>query len=218
MTENNVTEEIIENEIKEIKLVCASKNRGKIAEFKELLDGTDINLMTLREFPSIGTIEETGKTFVENAIIKATITARLLGVPAIADDSGLIVRALNNEPGVFSARYASEDASDWDNLQKVLKEMRGEEDRRAAFKCFIAIARPDGKTMTFGGSCEGAIARRPRGGNGFGYDPIFLCGPFLRQTFAELSNNEKNLISHRAKALGRMYRDIERVKAFLLAE
>lgn len=214
MTENNATE-IMENETPEIKLVCATKNRGKIAELKELLANTDIHLMTLREFPSIGAIEETGKTFVENAVLKAATTARLLGVPALADDSGLIVRALNNEPGVYSARYASEDASDWDNLQKVLKNLRGVADRRAAFKCFIAIARPDGQTMTFGGSCEGAIAARPRGTNGFGYDPIFLCGPFLRQTFAELNNNEKNLISHRAKALGKMYRDIERVKAFL---
>ena len=199
----------------EIKLACATRNRGKITELKDLLAETDITLMTWRDFSPVGPIEETGKTFAENAIIKAATTAKILGIPALADDSGLMVKALNNAPGIYSARYASEDASDWDNLQKVLFEMRGIEDRRAAFKCFIAIAKPDGQAITFGGSCDGAIAARPRGGNGFGYDPIFLCGPFLRQTFSELTDNEKNLISHRAKALGSMYRHIDRVKAFL---
>lgn len=210
-----MTETSSETAAPEIKLACATRNRGKITELNELLANTDITLMTWRDFPPVGHIEETGKTFAENAVIKASVTAKTLGVPALADDSGLIVRALNNAPGVYSARYASEDASDWDNLQKVLQEMRGEENRRAAFKCFIAIARPDGEAITFGGSCEGAIALRPRGSNGFGYDPIFLCGPFLRQTFAELTDNEKNLISHRAKAMGSMYRHLDRVRAFL---
>lgn len=198
-----------------IKLVCASRNRSKIKELKALLAETEIKLLELHEFPPIGNIEETGKTFAENAKLKAIITAQKLGVPSIADDSGLMVRALNNAPGVYSARYAGEDASDWDNLQKLLKDMRGVEDRRGAFKCFIAIARPDGACLVFGGSCDGAIARKPKGANGFGYDPIFLCGPFLRQTFAELSDNEKNLISHRAKALGRMYKHLDQVTAFL---
>lgn len=210
-----ITETIEDTAAPEIKLACATRNRGKITELKDLLADTDITLMTWRDFAPVGHIEETGKTFAENAIIKAATTAKILGVPALADDSGLIVRALNNAPGVYSARYASDDASDWDNLQKVLHEMRGVTDRRAAFKCFIAIARPDGEAITFGGSCDGAIAPRPRGSSGFGYDPIFLCGPFLRQTFAELTDNEKNLISHRAKALGSMYRHLDRVRAFL---
>lgn len=205
----------MENKQQPITLVCATKNRGKILELKELLADTDIDLKTLREFPVIADIEETGATFAENAVLKAVTTARLLGTPALADDSGLTVRALNDEPGVYSARYAGENASDWDNLQKVLKNMRGVTNRKAAFKCIIAIAKPNGQSIIFGGLCEGAIALRPRGSNGFGYDPIFLCGPFLRQTFAELSNNEKNLISHRARALGKMYQDMERVKTFL---
>lgn len=201
----------------EIKLVCATKNKGKIIEIKELLSNTSIRLLSLEDFSSIEDIEETGETFIQNAVLKAVTTAKLLGVPAMADDSGLIVRALNNAPGVRSARYAGEGAGDWANLQKLLAQMQGVQDRRAAFKCFIAIARPDGQSITFGGSCEGAIAFEPKGQNGFGYDPIFLCGPFLRQTFAQLSNNEKNLISHRAKALGSMYRHLNRVKDFLAA-
>lgn len=198
-----------------IKLVCATKNKGKIAEIKELLANTDIKLLSLDDFSPIGDIEETGQTFMDNAVLKAVTTAKLLGLPAMADDSGLIVRALNNAPGVRSARYAGPGAGDLANLQKVLAQMQGVQNRRAAFKCFIAIAKPNGQSITFGGSCEGAIAFEPKGENGFGYDPIFLCGPFLRQTFAQLTNNEKNLISHRAKALGAMYRHLDRVKAFL---
>lgn len=201
--------------MKEISLVCATKNRGKIKELAELLADTPVRLKGLNEFAPIGDIEETGKTFVDNARLKAETTARLLGVPAIADDSGIIVRALGNAPGVRSARYAGEHATDEQNLQKLLQDMEGIADRHAAFKCFIAIARPDGESLTFGGSCEGALAYEPWGTNGFGYDPIFLCGPFLRQTFAELTNNEKNLISHRAKALGSMYRHLDKVLAFL---
>lgn len=198
-----------------IKLACATRNHGKIAELENLLADTGITLLSGETLPTVEPIEETGETFAANAVLKATVTAKALGVPALADDSGLVVRALNNAPGIYSARYAGENAGDLQNLQKVLAEMRGIADRRAAFKCCIAIARPDGEAITFSGTCKGAIAFSPRGDNGFGYDPIFLCGPFLRRTFAQLSDSEKNLISHRAMALGKMYRHLDRVRAFL---
>lgn len=210
-----MTEVITEIGAPKIKLACATRNRGKIAELENLLAGTGITLLSGQDLPPVGPIEETGQTFAANAVLKASVTAKALGVPALADDSGLVVRALNNAPGIYSARYAGEDADDLANLHKVLSEMRGIADRRAAFKCRIAIARPDGEAMIFSGACKGAIALGPRGDNGFGYDPIFLCGPFLRRTFAELSDNEKNLISHRAMALGKMYRHLDRVRAFL---
>lgn len=210
-----MTEIITETDAPKIKLACATRNRGKIAELEKLLADTGITLLSGEALPPVGPIAETGETFAANAILKAVITAKTLSVPALADDSGLVVRALNNGPGVYSARYAGADADNLANLQKVLSEMRGISDRRAAFQCRIAIARPDGEAITFSGACKGAIALGPRGDNGFGYDPIFLCGPFLRRTFAELSDNEKNLISHRAVALGKMYRHLDRVRAFL---
>ena len=184
-------------------LVLATRNRGKITELRELLSGFDITIKWLDDFGPIPEAEEDGRTFEENAYKKASFTAKALGVPALADDSGLVVRALNGSPGVLSARYAGEHASDEERYNKLLKKMEGKADRRAWFECAIVIALPTGASMTFTGRCEGEITFQPLGNDGFGYDPIFLYPP-LKRTFAQIPIEEKNKISHRGKAMARL--------------
>ena len=182
-------------------LVLASGNKGKLAEFQRLLDGLDVQIYSMKEYPEIGDIVEDGSTFAENALIKARAVCKATGKPAMADDSGLSVDALNGAPGIYSARFAGEQRSDADNNEKVLKLLENVEDakRTARFYCVIAIVLPDGREYTVEGTCEGMILHALRGEGGFGYDPLFYIES-LDKTFAELTMEEKNRISHRGHA------------------
>lgn len=181
-------------------VVLATKNRGKISEFQELFRNSGVEIKTLDDFGPIPPVIEDGDTFEDNAVKKAQFTARVLGIPAIADDSGLTVKALQGAPGVFSSRYAGENADDQSNNRKLLTAMEGIEDRAAAFVCVLAIAVPRGPALIYEGTCEGIIAGTPEGDMGFGYDPLFYYPP-LQKTFAQLALEEKNRISHRGRAM-----------------
>ena len=184
-------------------IVLATHNPGKIAEIKALLPG--VRIRPAASFPGCPEPEETGRTFVENALIKARAVARYTGRTALADDSGLEVDALDGAPGVRSARYAGSDATDRDNLLRLLDALDGisDADRTARFRCVMAIAAPDGRTWTEEGACEGRILQEPRGESGFGYDPLFVPEGY-ENTFGELDASVKKRISHRAKALRRI--------------
>jgi XTP/dITP diphosphohydrolase len=195
-------------------VVLATRNSGKIAEFKTLFSGFPVQIKSLNDFGPIPEAVEDGKTFEDNAYKKAHFTARVVGFPALADDSGLVVEALEGQPGVLSARYAGEGAGDEANIRKLLKAMEGVSDRRAAFECVIAIAVPRGPALLYSGRCEGEIARDPSGKNGFGYDPVFFY-PALGKTFAEMSQEEKNRISHRGKAMAKLLDEFDKVLKWL---
>ncbi|MEJ2034056.1 MAG: XTP/dITP diphosphatase, partial [Deltaproteobacteria bacterium] len=158
-------------------LVLATRNQGKIREFRKILENADIELKSLNDFGPIPEPVEDGETFDDNAYKKAHFTAKVLGLPAIADDSGLEVEALSGAPGVRSARFAGENASDRDNIEKLLRDMDGKTNRKAAFVCVISIAVPSGPAQTYEGRCEGEITKEPQGGRGFGYDPVFFYPP-----------------------------------------
>jgi XTP/dITP diphosphohydrolase len=191
-------------------LVMATRNPGKTAEIRELLQGFPVEIKSLSDFGPIPEVEEDGDTFDANAYKKASFTARVLGVPAIADDSGISVDALNGAPGVHSARYGGENASDEDRRNKLLTEMHGRTHRQAAFACVISLAVPSGPALTYEGRCEGVLAEAPAGANGFGYDPIFYYPP-LQKTFAELTREEKSRVSHRGKALRELRGEFDKV-------
>ncbi|MBP7621400.1 MAG: RdgB/HAM1 family non-canonical purine NTP pyrophosphatase [Gemmatimonadales bacterium] len=186
------------------RLVVASQNRAKAREIAEILaaEGLAYEVVTLAEFPAVTLPPETGATFAENAVVKARAAAAATGLPAIGDDSGLEVDALGGEPGVLSARYAGEGASDADRYQKVLALLADVPDARrtARFRCAAAFAAPDGTELLAEGKVEGRLAPAPAGTGGFGYDPIFL--PEGRAvTMAQLTPEDKHAISHRGRAL-----------------
>lgn len=183
-------------------MIIATKNKGKAREFERLFRPLGFEVKTLLDFDEIEDIEETGTTFEENAIIKAEAVSKETGQVVIADDSGLIVDALNGAPGIYSARYAGSDKNDEANIDKVLKELEEvpEEKRTARFYCALAVAFPNSKTITVYGTCEGSILRERRGSNGFGYDPIFFVNE-LGVSMAELTPEQKSKISHRGNAL-----------------
>ena len=191
--------------MEEIEVVIATRNAGKLLEIQSILAPLGLKIISLSHFPEIPEIIEDGQTFEENAVKKAVAVARQTGRIAIADDSGLAVDALHGRPGVFSSRYAGENATDADRYRKLLKEMAEipQRKRGAAFICAIAVASPEGKTETVEGQCHGEIAPTPRGSHGFGYDPVFYL-PELGKTMAELDPEVKNRISHRARALERL--------------
>jgi len=191
-------------------LVIASRNAGKTAEIKQLLQDFPINLKNLDDFGPIPEVEEDGVTFEENAYKKASFTARVLGLPALADDSGLLVEALGGAPGVFSARYGGPGATDAQRIQKLLVEMQTRTNRRAAFECVISIAVPNGPALTYQARCEGRINEEPAGEKGFGYDPVFYFPP-AQKTFAQMSREEKSRVSHRGKALAELRAEFEKV-------
>ena len=183
-------------------LLIATRNLGKMREFRALLAAVPIELCDLNSFPRIATVEETGSTFIDNASLKATGYARQAGVMTLADDSGLEVEALGGAPGVLSARYAGQAASDSQRIEKLLSELSALNvpNRTARFVSVVAIADASGKILNVSsGQCMGTITAIPRGENGFGYDPIFLPDSFDR-TFGELPAEIKNQISHRARA------------------
>ena len=184
-----------------MRLLVATRNRGKVAEYAHLLADLGLELVSLDEVGIHYTVEEDGETYAQNALRKARSYAAASGLLTLADDSGLDVDALDGAPGVRSARHAGEGASDEDRYRLLLRNLQSvpEEQRGARFRCVIALAWPDGRAETVEGACEGRIARAPRGDHGFGYDPVFFL-PEFGQTMAELSPEIKNRISHRAQA------------------
>lgn len=182
-------------------IIFATRNEGKIREFKSLLENKRGIVYSLKDFPHMEVPEENGRTFRENALIKAAAVASTTGMVALGDDSGLEVDYLDGSPGVYSARFSGEEANDQRNNEKLLGLMSGvpEAMRRARFRCVIAIVNPWGETYFCEGVCEGIIASEPAGNNGFGYDPLFWL-PQYKKTMAQLSMDEKNLISHRGQA------------------
>jgi len=183
-------------------LVVATRNRGKLEELTALLSGLRVVVCGLDGYPDAPQVEETGSTFAENARLKALTAADATGHMALADDSGLAVAALGGQPGVMSARYAGEGASYEDLCRKLLVELEGvpPDQRGARFLCVVALARPGEVLWTVEGACEGRITESTRGRGGFGYDPVFFYPP-LGRTFAELTREEKNAVSHRGRAL-----------------
>jgi XTP/dITP diphosphohydrolase len=191
-------------------LVIATRNKGKTQEIKALLKGFPVDIKNLDDFGPIPHLEEDGDTFDENAYKKASFAARILGLPALADDSGLMVEALDGAPGIHSARYAGENATDEQRYLKLLDDMKGKTNRKAAFECVISIAVPTCPALTYEARCEGLITTEPAGSNGFGYDPVFFYAP-LNKTFAQITREEKNRISHRGKALAELKSEFDKV-------
>ena len=193
-----------------VTLVMATRNKGKIEELHDLLAGFPIILKNLDDFGPIPSVEEDGITFEENAYKKASFTARVLGLPALADDSGLAVRALSGAPGIHSARYAGIHLDDRQRCAALLKEMENITDRTAAFECVVSISVPTGVALTYEGRCRGLIAKTLLGENGFGYDPVFYYPP-LEKTFAQLSLSEKNQVSHRGQVLREIKDEFDKI-------
>lgn len=183
------------------RLLVATNNEGKLREYRDLLAGLPVELVSLREAGIDLEVEETGQTFAENAVIKASCYARASGLCTLADDSGLEVDALRGEPGVMSARYAGPQATDADRVKLLLDRMKTvpDDQRSARFRCVIAVASPSGQVEISEGTIEGVITWEPRGQYGFGYDPVFYI-PEMTRTMAELPPAVKNRISHRARA------------------
>lgn len=188
-------------------LLIASNNKHKITELKKILENSNFKVISMSEAGFCHEIDETGTTFEENAILKAKAIALEKHTFVFADDSGLEVEALDNRPGVYSARYAGDGASDRDRIDKLLGELKGKTNRKARFVCVIAISAPNGQVETFRGEVHGKIVDDPKGSHGFGYDPVFVPDGFS-QTFAELGAEIKNKISHRAKATQKMLKAI----------
>jgi len=186
-------------------LLLATRNAGKKVELQEMLNDPGISVLNLHDIPPLPEVVEDGTTFQENAVKKARETAIATGYWCLADDSGLVVDALNGQPGIYSARFAGAEASDADNNQKLLDLMEDmdETKRNARFVCCMALSSPAGETLVVEDNCEGIILRQPVGEQGFGYDPLFMPQGY-NQSMAQLSRQEKNLISHRGKALNRI--------------
>ena len=183
-----------------MKLVLASKNQKKLKEMNEILSQLGIEVCSEADAGVDVEVEETGTTFEENSMLKAKAVMEASGMPAIADDSGLCVDALNGAPGVYSARYGGEGLDDTGRYRLLLENMRGQTPRTAKFVSVITCCFPNGDRLDAAGDCFGTIAYAPQGDNGFGYDPVFFV-PELRKTFAQLTPEEKNAISHRGNAL-----------------
>lgn len=190
---------------KEKVMIIATGNVGKAKEFEALFAKKGYTIQTLKDFPELKDVEETGETFEENARLKAETIADQLNTIVLADDSGLKVDALGGQPGVYSARYAGEEKDDAANNAKLLSELAElpEEERTAQFHCTLALAHPKKETLVIEGEVEGLILAVPRGENGFGYDPLFYV-PEQKKTMAELSSEKKNAISHRAVAIQKL--------------
>jgi XTP/dITP diphosphohydrolase len=194
-------------------VVLATRNQGKVEEFRRLVAGFPVALKGIEGY-RIPMVEEDGETFEENALKKACETSRAIGIAAMADDSGLEVMALGGRPGIRSARFAGDGASDEANNAKILALMKGQRDREARFVCVIAVAKPEGECRVFKGTCEGIILEEPLGDQGFGYDPVFYHPP-SGKTFAQMSAEEKNRVSHRGKAMRQLKEAFGEVLAWL---
>jgi XTP/dITP diphosphohydrolase len=192
-------------------VVLATRNQGKVREFERLFAPLGWDVQSLAAYPDAPEVIEDGDTFAANAIKKAVTIAQSLGITAVADDSGLEVDALGGRPGVYSARFAGEDATDEENWRKLLTELKEVplEKRTARFRCVLAYAEPDKEPLIASGTCEGIILHEPAGTNGFGYDPVFFL-PQRMCTMAQLDAEEKNKISHRAQAMQNLLEEIRR--------
>jgi XTP/dITP diphosphohydrolase len=195
-------------------MLIATHNPGKVREFRQLLLHPSREWVGLDDLAISDDVQETGCTFAENALLKARAYARLTGLTALADDSGLEVDALGGRPGVLSARYAGPGATDEDRYRLLLRELEAvpEDRRQGRFRCAIAVAWPDGRCALATGRCEGTIAFEPHGSRGFGYDPVFVV-PRYSRTMAELSSEIKNELSHRARAAQALLTLLERCRA-----
>ncbi len=200
----------------EMKLILATGNRDKVRELAHAFAGLPVRILTRDDFPGIPEVIEDGATLEDNALKKARALAAATGLPAVADDTGLEVDALDGAPGVFSSRFAGPGATYADNVRELLRRMEGvpETRRTARFRCVIALVEPAGAEVLMEGVCEGTILGAPRGGDGFGYDPVFQVAATGR-TFAEMTVEEKNAISHRGRAMARMRRLLQ--ERFLLS-
>lgn len=198
------------------RIVLASGNKGKLREFNALLEGLHIDVVPQSDF-DVPDVEETGLTFVENAILKARNASQHTGLPAIADDSGIEVDALNGAPGIYSARFAGVGATDADNLQKLLKDIANVVDaqRTARFQCLLVfmLHDKDPTPVICQGTWEGSILHEPRGENGFGYDPVFYV-PTQACSSAQLPADVKNKISHRGQALAKLLAELQKINQF----
>ena len=192
-----------------MKIILATKNKGKIREFREALAEIGWEGVPLSEVADVAEPEETGTTFMENALQKARAYAEAVGTPVLSDDSGIIADVLGDEPGIYSARYAGVHGDDEANNQKLIERLRpySGDDRRAHYVCAVALVFPDGKSVTAEGTCEGILRDFYAGSGGFGYDPLFYL-PQFGKTMAEISLAEKNGISHRGKALRKLIEKI----------
>lgn len=188
-----------------MKLFFATGNQNKVKELAALVSGFDIDVVSAADYPDFVSPPETGTTFKENARIKAEYACKMTGLPSLADDSGLVVEALNGAPGVYSARYAGENATDEENNEKLLEDMKdiADENRSAYFCAVLCLVLPDGRVFYSEGRVYGTILREPRGENGFGYDPLFYVDE-QDVGMAELTLEEKSMISHRAMAFQAM--------------
>jgi len=195
-------------------LVLATRNQGKTNEIRTFLEDFPVEIRDLNDFGPIPEAVEDGATFEENAYKKAHFTAKILGLPALADDSGLEVEALGGAPGVYSARYAGPHATDDENNAKLLANLTGVSDRTARFICSLSLAVPSGPALTYEATCEGIIVEQARGSNGFGYDPLFYC-PGKGKTFGEMSLEEKSQVSHRGKAFLELKREFKQILLWL---
>ena len=191
-----------------MKFVLATHNPGKLKEMADILSGLGVEVVSPADVGISIDVEETGTTFAENAMLKAKAICAASGLPAIADDSGLCVDALNGAPGVYSARYGGEGLDDTGRYRLLLENMRGQTPRTAKFVSVITCCFPNGDVLTARGECPGTIAFAPMGEGGFGYDPVFFV-PGLKKTFAQLTPEEKNAISHRGKALEDFQKKLE---------
>lgn len=188
-------------------IVFASRNQGKIKEIRALLSKLNVEILSADDL-DLGDIEETGKTFEENATLKAVAASQNSGLPAIADDSGLCIHALHDEPGIYSARYAKKMGGYPQAFDDVLKRLKNQEDKTAHFMCVLVLAFPNGNTRVYQGRVDGKIVPPQKGDNGFGFDPIFMPDGFT-QTFAQLSEAKKNTISHRGRAIKAFVEDFK---------
>lgn len=192
-----------------MRAVLASKNPKKLVEMQKILSAQGVEVLLQSQAGVDVEVEETGTTFEENALLKARAVMEASGLPAIADDSGLCVDALNGAPGVYSARYGGEGLDDTGRYRLLLENMRGMLDRRCKFVSVICCVFPNGDVLTARGECPGTLAYAPKGEGGFGYDPIFFV-PERKKTFAQLTQEEKNAISHRGLALKEFQQELER--------
>lgn len=186
-----------------MKIVAATTNKGKIREFQEILGELGYEVVSMHDEGIDVEVEETGSTFAENALIKARAVAMLCDFPVISDDSGLCVDALDGAPGIYSARFAGEEATDKDRNIKLLEVMKDKEDRKAQYVASIAFITPDGKEITTEGMIEGEIMHEEHGDGGFGYDPLFMCTE-IGKCFGLATPDEKNAVSHRGRALKKL--------------
>lgn len=191
-------------------LLIATYNSGKLTELYELIQGYNLHLKTLNDLGPVSRAIEDGDTFEENAYLKASAYARMTGLPTLADDSGLVVKALNGAPGVHSARYGGKGLTDRERCELLLTHLAEHEQRDAVFECVISIAVPTGAALTYEGRCEGVITRQLQGSHGFGYDPVFYYPP-ASQTFAEMTPAQKNAVSHRGRALAEIRREMDQI-------